>query len=302
MPIPESGEYFASGDDQLNNFFNKHQSWEDFVFSSEGSSAYKRYGSYTSYAGCDIKVLVMIDKTKYNPEGWYGYTAEDTVTDSGGVVLAEISTLSISSFRSKNPVRAFGKSNPTGFVRGGRVISGSMIFSVFNKHPLHQLVYGGVPAHESYDANESYENILIDQLPAFDIVITFSNEFGNISRMAIYGVEIMSEGQVMSIQDLMIENSVTYQARFLDPMQSVFDIREMVNGDVGQGGSADYLFEELEFATTFEERTRIASQINSMFHSSLRNKAMSYGTTMGDMLRRNPKTQELLIQAQNPFR
>ena len=61
----------------------------------------------------------------------------------------------------------------------------------------------------------------IDQLPPLDFMLVFNNEYGAMSRMVIYGVEFMNEGQVMSVQDLMTENSVNYMARYFSPMTPV---------------------------------------------------------------------------------
>jgi len=138
---------------------------------------------------------------------------------SGTKVLAEAQTISISSWRGKTPVRSFGSVYPKAFVRGNRMIAGSMIFTVFDEHVLFRFL----EAHASDFDSFAFTSAVLDQLPPVDISIIFANEYGSISRMALYGVEFVSEGQVMSIEDILTENTVQWVARDWDPMRFVKD-------------------------------------------------------------------------------
>lgn len=137
-------------------------------------------------------------------------------------VLAEIQTLSVSTYREKYPVRSLSAVYPKGFTRGPRTIGGSMVFTVFDRNVLFDLLEADP---SDFDAERIVSSALIDQLPPFDITIAFANELGQTSRMAILAVEMVSEGQVMSIQDLFIENTVQYVARDVDPMTRVGEAR-----------------------------------------------------------------------------
>ena len=133
------------------------------------------------------------------------------------VVLAEAQTLSITSFRDKAPVRSLGSVYPKGYSRGPRQIGGSLVFTVFDRDVL----YDFLEAHPSdFDGNRSSSAVL-DQLPPVDIIVSFASELGSVSRMAIYGVEFISSGQIMSIEDMITENVVEYVARDYDPMSKV---------------------------------------------------------------------------------
>ena len=132
-------------------------------------------------------------------------------------VLAEIQTLSLSVYRGKTPVKSFGTTYPKAYARGGRMISGSCIFAVFNEHVLYRFL----EAHASDFDGEITTTAILDQLPPVDITVVFANEYGSLSRLAIYGVEFITEGQTMSIEDIMTENVVNYVARDYDPMRSV---------------------------------------------------------------------------------
>lgn len=132
-------------------------------------------------------------------------------------VLAEAQTLSLSTYRDKQAVRACGSVYPKGFTRGPREIGGSIIFTVFNEHVLARFL----EAHASDFDAVRFTSAVLDQLPPVDISISFANEYGSLSRMTIYGVEFTTEGQTMSIEDLITENVVNYVARDWDPMRAV---------------------------------------------------------------------------------
>ncbi len=147
-------------------------------------------------------------------------------------VLAECQTLSISTYREKYPVRSLSSVYPKSFTRGPRTIAGSMVFTVFDKNVLYELLDAD---GTDYDAENSFTSALIDQLPPFDITVSFANELGQMSRMAILGVEFVSEGQTMSIQDMFIENTTQWVARDIDPMTNIGKAkRDANNRIVGQ--------------------------------------------------------------------
>jgi hypothetical protein len=198
----------------------------------------------TSYSGADIKVVVHI-YDQYNATDARIAEVESNLATPGLTenarlilseelvrlraasyqktkVLAELQTLSVSTYREKYPVRACSTVYPKGFTRGPRTIAGSMVFSVFDKNVLYELLKADASEFDSY---RTFTSALIDQLPPFDITIAFANELGQTSRMSIYGVEFVSEGQTMSVHDLFIENQCQYLARDIDPMTKEGDAR-----------------------------------------------------------------------------
>jgi hypothetical protein len=138
-------------------------------------------------------------------------------TSLSTLVLADVQTISISTHRDKRAVRALGKVYPVGFSRGQREIAGSMVFTVFNEATLYRIL----EAHPSDFDSVAYTTALLDQLPPMDITIAFANEYGQTSRMGIFGVEFLTEGTTMSIEDIMTENVCNYVARDFDPMRKV---------------------------------------------------------------------------------
>ena len=133
-------------------------------------------------------------------------------------VLGELQTLSVSVHREKWPVRSFGSAYARAYTRGQRTIAGSMIFTVFDRDVLEDFL----ESHPSdFDAHNPTTTAILDQIPPFDITISFANELGQVSRMSIYGAEFVSQGQTMSVEDLLLENVVQYVARDYDPMRAV---------------------------------------------------------------------------------
>jgi hypothetical protein len=131
-------------------------------------------------------------------------------------VLAELQTISISTFREKVGVRACGNVGVKGYTRGPRTVAGSMIFTVFDKNVLFELL-----ETSQYDADDQFRAAIKDQLPPIDLSISFANEYGALSRMSLYGVEFVSEGQTMSIEDIILEDVCQFVARDVDPMTPV---------------------------------------------------------------------------------
>lgn len=159
--------------------------------------------AYTNntYSMCDI--VCTIDVSNQN--------GEHVVQNIG-----RLQTLSYSIYQNKQPVRVLGRMNAKDYVYGQRTIAGSLVFAVFNKHWLidiyDQLVNNGAMKNWHYVA---------DEMPPFDITVSFANEHGYDSKMAIYGVRLMTEGQVMSINDIYIENTYQFVATDIEYMDAL---------------------------------------------------------------------------------
>lgn len=61
----------------------------------------------------------------------------------------------------------------------------------------------------------------VDQVTPFDISIVAANEYGKTAMMRIYGCEILNEGSGFSIDDIVIENQMTYICRTILPWRSM---------------------------------------------------------------------------------
>jgi hypothetical protein len=149
---------------------------------------------------------------------------ESAPSDGGlNVELADLQTISVSSYREKEAVRALGSSHVKGYTRGQRTVAGSMIFTIFEQHPLRRLIstmtsYGLI---QEPLQNTELNFLLPDQLPPIDITAVFANEYGSISKFSLLGVEFVNDGATYSIEDLLSENVVQYVARDIEVLTSV---------------------------------------------------------------------------------
>jgi hypothetical protein len=97
---------------------------------------------------------------------------------------------------------------------------------MFNEHALAQLIRAlGSTANKYGDPEVSGDSqlsmLLADQLPPLDITIVFANEYGSLSKAAIYGVEFMNDGYTLSVEDLLTEEVINFVARDVDPVISM---------------------------------------------------------------------------------
>jgi hypothetical protein len=142
------------------------------------------------------------------------------------IVLANLETLSHSIHREKSPVRVLGRSHPKGYTAGGRTIAGSMVFVVFDRAPLWDVIK---EINHVRNPSDRTTSPLPDQLPPLDLIMVFHNEYGHTSLVRLYGVEFVDEGQVYSINDLYSECTMSYLARDMDQMIDYDDIGEFKN-------------------------------------------------------------------------
>ena len=136
--------------------------------------------------------------------------------------LAELQTISYSVYRDKAAVPVLGSSHPRGFTRGDVTIAGTMIFTVVHERILHEIL--NLTPRNLSEPQMDLKFLRVDELPPLDLFISFQNEGGAKSRLGIYGLEFINEGQVMSVADLITENSVNYVARHISPMRLVDSI------------------------------------------------------------------------------
>lgn len=135
-------------------------------------------------------------------------------------VIGAFQTITYSIHNEKAPVRVLGNMNVKRYVFGPRTIAGSLILIVFDKHWMKEFL--GTYAKIKNKGVEQY--FLMDELPAFDLTISCCNEYGHSARMALYGVTIVNEGQVMSINDIYTENTYQFFATNVDYLDSVANV------------------------------------------------------------------------------
>lgn len=191
---------------------------------------------YSSYAGVDIKCVLA------------------------GEVVGQMQAISYAVQREKAPIYVMGKVDPLSFSRGKRGIAGTMISLLLDEHliysnskfqgskfiadndeifpgnddlgdasgfatsgPIGNLEEVGAPLTAS-NLSDNYTATTpwyVDQILPFDVTIVAANEYGQASAMRIYGVEILNEGSGFSIDDIVIENQMTYVCRTILPWKKL---------------------------------------------------------------------------------
>lgn len=166
------------------------------------------------------------------------FSGADIVATFNGKIIGELQAITYSVTREKAPIYTMGSANPRSFSRGKRGIAGSLVFTVFDRDSLHSLKAGSfihrhalsgdgiTPVHQisgGSDAvggwNEGNTPVTYsDEIPPFDIVVNFLNEYGQSASMEIRGVEFLNEGMGMSIDDITTEKATTFIAREIVPM------------------------------------------------------------------------------------
>lgn len=170
--------------------------WEDRT----KSLANQAQGS--SFSGTDVTVTIVMPQPSVQNNDGNPYGERASV-----VITGEMQTITVSSARSIAPVRTLGTVPPRGYTRGARTIAGTMIFSNLLRDSFIEHYQKGRDSGET-----DFDGFFVDQLPAFDIVLTAANEHGAIANSVIKGVTISNFGTTMSIDDIYMESTYTYVA------------------------------------------------------------------------------------------
>jgi hypothetical protein len=185
---------------------------------------------FSSYAGCDIVCSItvpMLTNDQYQPG--VGFNPSPLIT--APITIATLQTVSISTHRDKVPVRALKSINPRGFTRGCRTIAGSLIFTMFDRESLYAVENAVSSYYQQVNTNYStatgnlpavIARMQADEVPPFDITITMVNEYGQSSLAKIIGVEIVTNGITAGIDDLILEEQMSYIALDYVPLQPAY--------------------------------------------------------------------------------
>ena len=155
---------------------------------------------YKSFSGTDTLAFIMMP-------------------GSSPVVIGSLTTISYSMYRNKKPVINIGRTNINGVTRGSRIFAGTMIFTLINQHWLKEL-------QEQLNWLKGFDELKVDELPLFDVMIVSANEYGNAAIMYIYGIDFTDEAQTISVEDLFTENTFSFVAR------DVSNFKSFKNGEV----------------------------------------------------------------------
>ena len=181
---------------------------------------------YHTFSGIDITAVASLS---------------DVVTPLEGMTQ-----ISWSVYRPKTPTRTLGKINAAGRVAGSRTIAGTMIFTLFDHHPLHDIIPDDMYANQKPIASQSSRlwkpKVMADQIPPFDLVIILQNEYGFASVVTLYGISIVNESSVVGMDNMVTELVCEYVAAGMDPITQV-EMDEFGNVDpygLMNGNSSDF--------------------------------------------------------------
>ncbi len=123
--------------------------------------------------------------------------------------LGEVLLFSLSSHRDKFPVSRLGRMLPVGFTAGRRTVAGSIGVVLWDRHVFRKITDDLFMAYPHYVGRPH-----ADELPPFDMVLVFVNEYGQTVALNLYGVTLLDEGMSMSTDDS--RSVVTYSYMAVD--------------------------------------------------------------------------------------
>lgn len=212
-PRKENGHWPWKTDEE-----EQQEKAKDILAGTQGNGPLKDFHSRAPFASNYMKTY----------QSFSGYDMVCTIEmhmPKGGTytqVIGELQTITYSIHQEKSPIRCLGDMNAKGYVFGPRTIAGTLIFTVFDRHwttkmEKDYLADAGVKAH-----------MLADEFPPFNLTISCANEYGHDAVCSIFGITLVNEGQVMSINDVFTENTYQFYAT---------DVQYLAPVDVTMGGT-----------------------------------------------------------------
>lgn len=183
-----------------------------------------------SYSGADV-----------SNAAWFEFTSSSgRPIGTPPVSLKSLSTISFAVHEAKSPVRSLGNKNVNGFTSSIRTIAGSMILSVIDRHPMAELIdeYIAIRGPDSYwgwsrdyerngsgvFATRKFTKMLPSALAPFNMLFTAVPEvFTHVDKdepdtftyatCALFGIEIIEDSAIFSVNNILTEMSFTFVAR-----------------------------------------------------------------------------------------
>ena len=185
----KDNRYYKAPEYNTTKAEQKNRTYKFERYHGEGDVASNFIPTYRTFSGHDMVVTVQVPISR-----------NSNITK----VIGAFQTITYSINNDKYPIRVLGDMNARRYVFGPRTVAGSIVLTVFDRHWMKELLgtYNKIKS-------ETERYFLMDELPAFNITISCANEYGHNAKLALYGVTIVNEGQVMSINDVYTEN--TYQ-------------------------------------------------------------------------------------------
>jgi hypothetical protein len=193
-----------------------------------------------SYSGADCKAVAYYD------------TDLDYGTGASAIInLDSLATISYSIYEAKSPVRALGHRAVKGYTKGIRTIAGSMVFLVIEDHPLAELVgldrlskaysKDAETKGVSFRSSEGGKRFISTMLEPFNIGLfyktevafnrggdkgrTYRRNFRDGAHLVISKINIISEGMVTSVNDMVTEITMQFVAEDIFNLEATDSMR-----------------------------------------------------------------------------
>ncbi len=150
--------------------------------------------------------------------------------DIGFIYMGSVVSLSYNVYRDKAPVFNCGNTTISGFAIGKKYVAGSMVNLMFSKDEISDFIskYNLQKQLENTDisdfakkqnSDQSLKEIhtfMKDDLTSFNIHCIFTSEYHDeATRIIIYGANFINNGQVMSVDDIITESTISFVAKDL---------------------------------------------------------------------------------------
>ena len=177
--------------------------------------------TYRSMGGSSIDVILQ-----------FPFTTGKNGDSLPYLYLGSAITVSYSVYRSKTPVYRLGDVTPNGFSIGKKTVAGTIVKAVMEEDEINDYLKtvaektvfdtkNIIPLSNVSFAKE-FHSVMKDDLLDFNIILVFSSEYNSkIRTETIYGANIISNGQVMSAQDLFTETTMSFIAKDVKQMGDV---------------------------------------------------------------------------------
>ena len=208
---------------------------------------------YNSVGGTDTYLLMRIDYNKQVVD-----TSNSTVKNEPAemyILLGSVISISYSVYRNKKAVHTLGHKVISGFASGPRYVAGTIIKTMFLEDDLilglqklrEELKKSGRYTDKLGTLNmtaildmaatpQSHSNLMLDDIFSCDIIVLYASEYKkNMIKEVITGVTFINNGQVMSINDMITETTISYIAQDVlqhDRLDSVISPLKQTNNSI----------------------------------------------------------------------
>lgn len=230
-----------------------------------GDVSYELEQEFIAIPGTTVRIL--LEFPQYNIDG-----------KTAIIQLDDAMTISFSSYRVKAPVTLLGQTSVDGYGLGTRMVAGSLIRTLFTTDKLTELQskifledqnnikarlqgLGGIPTGLPLKDQIS---IVQDDLTSFNIHMYAATEYTHKLGEArvpyerfetIIGATVTNTGQVYSIEDLITESTISFQAK---AVRSSTNITDYTRG-YGSSGS----FPSVSSILNKANKKRVATELNA---------------------------------------